>query len=187
MRKRKEADRTTGADKYREAARAFACPTCGAGIGQSCIGANGKGRVSVHQARGDLGRPRVRYENAWASQIEVVGDMHVEGYVTYGIRHKATGQFGYVGQTGHFSKRIRSHASGAYRGSKKRVACGLRDILSAGGTVEFLLLERCENEAQSLVMEAKWVGILATEGHSLTNRWLDHQRIIREVQDLDVL
>lgn len=184
MRKRKETDRIAGAELYREAARAFACPTCGADVGQKCISAHGKERISVHQARGDLARPRRRYDNEWASQIEVVGDVHAEGYVTYGIREKATGRFGYVGQTGNFSKCIRGHARGAYIGSKKRVACWLRDILSAGGTVEFLLLEQCESEEQSLAVETKWVRILARKGHSLTNRWLEHQKIIKEARKI---
>ena len=104
MRKREEADRIASVERYRAAARLFSCPTCGADVGQKCVGARSKERVSVHQARGDLTRPRRRYEDNWASQIEVVGDEYVEGYVTYGIRHKATGPFGYIGQTGNFAK-----------------------------------------------------------------------------------
>jgi len=182
MRNRNEADGIVRRENYREAARSYSCPTCGAEVGQRCTGASGKDRVSVHQARGELVRPRRRYDGAWASQIEVVGDANVEGYVTYGIRHKATGRFGYVGQTGNFSKRIQGHARGAYLGSKKRVARWLKEILDAGGTVEFLLLEQCESEEHSLAMETKWVGILAREGHFLTNRWLEHQKIIKEAR-----
>lgn len=180
MSNRKDASRKSNPETYRAVARLFACPTCGAAVGQKCVLANGKERISVHRARCDLAYPSQEGENVWGSQIEVIGEAHRPGYAIYGIRDKATGQFGYVGQTGNFAKRIRSHLRSAYRGSRKRVACWMKEVLYPGGIIEFVLLEQCCSHEQSLLLETKWVVILSNAGHSLANRWTEHQEIIRE-------
>lgn len=172
----KEMDTIVTAGLYRKAARSFACPTCDAEVGQACIGANGRERISVHQARGDLAHPRNTYNGEWASQASIVDA--VEGYVVYGIYDRQRRQFGYVGQTGNLPNRMVTHLRDAYRGRKLRVSQWLRGILSNGGNVEFRMLEPCTDEEHSLEMEMKWVGILARRGHRLANRWDIHQEII---------
>jgi hypothetical protein len=170
------------AEAYRKASRLFKCPICDAAVGNDCIGTSGRPRVSVHRARGDLSSPRARYRGEWDSQISSYGEAHDGEYVVYTICDRAKDQFGYVGQTGHFSKRVRSHISNAFRGSNKKVAQWLNEILRRGGKVEFLILEHCESEEHSLAMESKWVGFLSSKGHILNNRWREHRKIITAMQ-----
>lgn len=163
---------------FREAARAFRCPKCAAESGKTCVNEHGKERLSVHQSRADLAKPQLDM-----SRVRVVGDAEAQGFVVYAIREPKTGAFGYVGQTGNFAKRIRSHARSGYRGSRtKLVIQWMHDILSAGGALEIVLLERCANEEESLALETKWVGKLAEEGNNLTNRWKTHQDIIASIR-----
>ena len=117
------------------------------------------------------------------SKIEIVGAREAVGFVVYGIRDKATGGFGYVGQTGDLPRRIKSHVRTAFRGSRtRRVIRWMHRILTIGGTLEFVLLEQCKDEAASLVAESQWVRKLASANHALTNRWLIHQTIIKSAQ-----
>jgi len=58
----------------------------------------------------------------------------------------------------------------------------MHEILANGGTLEFVLLEKCTDEEASLIREMGWVGRLAAAGHRLTNRWLIHQEIIQSTQ-----
>ncbi len=103
------------------------------------------------------------------SRIEILGEAEAEGFVVYGIREKATGKFGYVGQTRSFAKRVRSHVRKGHRGSRtKQVYFWMHGILTNGGTLEFILLEKCADEEASLAREMEWVGRLAAGGHRLT-------------------
>jgi hypothetical protein len=173
--------RATSLDRFREAARAFPCPTCGAEAGKNCVGARGKERISTHQSRANL----VRGERPTVdmSKIEIVGDRDASGFVLYAIREKATGRFGYVGQTGNFATRIRSHALTGFRGSgTKKLRSWMHDILAAGEILEIVLLARCVSEEGSLALEAEWVGKLTEAGHDLSNRWRVHQDAIKEVR-----
>lgn len=167
-------------EEVREAARKFPCPTCHAEAGARCTNPKGGERISNHQARADMVRPRLATQNKLHGALEVVGDASVAGYVVYGIREKASGAFGYVGQTGNFRSRVKAHARAASRGSQyKRLMRWMHEIVTSGRTLEIVLLSRCVDEAEALALETEWVGRLAREGHDLTNKWLIHQAIIK--------
>lgn len=172
--------RSSRLEEIREGARKFPCPTCGAEIGERCVNAKGEERISNHQARADMVRPRLAMQNKPRVAVEIVGDASVTGYVVYGIREKASGAFGYVGQTGNFASRVKAHTRAASRGSQyKRLIRWMHEIVTSGRTLEIVLLSRCVDEAESLALETEWVGRLAREGHDLTNKWLIHQEIIK--------
>lgn len=58
----------------------------------------------------------------------------------------------------------------------------MHDILTAGGTLEIVLLARCASEEDSLALETEWVGKLTEAGHDLSNRWRVHQDVIKQVR-----
>jgi hypothetical protein len=171
-------------ERFRRQARAVACPTCGAPADEQCRGSSGRLRESVHKARADWFRAaeRPRFENLWPGQATIVGDADVDGHVVYAIRHREAGRYGYVGQTAHFARRVRAHLRSTERPSRKYVVRWMRHILKAGGTLEFVLLERCSGEAHSLDRETWWIATLTMEGHALTNRWREHQDRIAQAR-----
>lgn len=63
----------------------------------------------------------------------------------------------------------------------------MHEIVTAGGTLEFVVLARCVSEEQSLAAETEWVGKLTEGGHELTNKWLVHQDVIRRIKSAQVM
>ncbi len=172
-------DSASRIEQFRETARAFPCPTCFAPIGEPCVGSQGAVRISNHQSRAELVRP-MRTPRKQMGRVEVVGDPKTSGYVVYAIRDKATGRFGYVGQTGNFASRSKAHTRAAIRGSlSRRRTRWMHEIVSSGGTLEIVLVAHCTSEAESLQAETEWVSRLTREGHELLNKWVIHQEAIK--------
>lgn len=183
-------DRTSQKEQRRNLVRKAGCPKCGALAGTSCVGSRGQERVSCHEARwlaaGEL-FPQLAKKSRTATTVANVPEGAIfvpegvaKGYLVYGIFARDTQKFGYVGQTGNFSKRAQGHIRAFERRSKRQSVRWMNSVIEKGGRLSFTVLELCQSEEASLAAESAWVAKLASEGHTLHNRWNEHQRLIQE-------
>ena len=158
---------------------AHSCRRCGAALGQPCTDRAGRARRNDHATRRRLAQPvnaalaiewlrHVDHVDAWCTEELAHGS-----HVTYGILDPRTGGFVYVGQSGSFALRIASHLRARPERPHPRfrpIRAWIWDLVKAGNSPRFRVLDVCDTKEQSFASEALWVGRLASEGHRLLNR-----------------
>lgn len=97
-------------------------------------------------------------------------------YVVYLIIDPVTEEPFYVGQTGDFEGRQRGHLGKANHDCK-RAAAKIVQILDAGMTPAFKVVETCESEEASLEAETRWIEHCTVRGIKVWNRWREHREI----------
>ncbi|NQD75316.1 viroplasmin family protein [Pseudomonas sp. B21-023] len=97
-------------------------------------------------------------------------------YVVYLIIDPVTEEPFYVGQTGNFKSRQRSHLEKANHNCK-RAAAKIAQILDAGMTPAFKVVETCDSEEASLEAETRWIEHCTARGIKVWNRWREHREI----------
>ncbi|WP_329604107.1 GIY-YIG nuclease family protein [Pseudomonas putida] len=102
--------------------------------------------------------------------------MVAKDYVVYLIIDPVTEDPFYVGQTGDFEGRQRSHLAKANHDCK-RAAAKIAQILDAGMSPAFKVVETCESEEASLEAETRWIEHCTSRGITVWNRWREHREI----------
>lgn len=97
-------------------------------------------------------------------------------YVVYLIIDPETEEPFYVGQTGDFESRQRGHLGKANHDCK-RAAAKIAQLLDAGVTPAFKVVETCDSEEASLKAETRWVEHCTARGIKVWNRWREHREI----------
>ena len=95
-------------------------------------------------------------------------------FFTYLIVDPRTGVPFYVGQTHNMESRQHHHLR-IGEGKQRPYKLVIADILSAGLTPEFRVVDEQPTEADSLRSETEWVKRLASQGIRVMNRWKEHQ------------
>ncbi|WP_145187266.1 viroplasmin family protein [Pseudomonas sp. URMO17WK12:I11] len=97
-------------------------------------------------------------------------------YVAYLIIDPVTEEPFYVGQTGDFESRQQGHLGKANHDCK-RAAAKIAQILDAGMTPIFKVVETCDSEEDSLEAESRWIEHCTSRGITVWNRWREHREI----------
>lgn len=132
---------------------------------------------------GSVHSPVVHFSTQGATEQQIVapeqatlGDMGVKEYVVYLIIDPVTEEPFYVGQTSNLERRQRQHLGRANHDCK-RAAAKIAQILDAGMTPAFKVVDTCDSEKASLDAEKKWVEHCAARGITVWNRWREHRDI----------
>lgn len=96
-------------------------------------------------------------------------------YVVYLIIDPLTDEPFYVGQTSNLERRQKAHLLSA-KHDTKRAATKIAEILDAGLSPIFKVVESCSSEAESLSAETLWVKRCAQRGYKVWNRWIEHRQ-----------
>lgn len=97
-------------------------------------------------------------------------------YVIYLIIAPDTDEPFYVGLTSDMERRQAAHLGRAKKNTK-RAAAKIAQILSAGMTPIFKVVESCSSEEAALAAETRWVRQCTERGHVVWNRWKEHRDI----------
>lgn len=97
-------------------------------------------------------------------------------YVIYLIIDPATEEPFYVGLTTDLERRKQAHI-GRARHNTKQAAAKIAQILDAGMSAIFKVVESCDSEQSALAAETRWVEQCTARGQIVWNRWKEHQDI----------
>jgi len=114
--------------------------------------------------------------SATAPQQAALDGIVARRYVIYLILDPVTEEPFYVGLTTNLERRQRAHL-GRAKLNTKRAATKIAEILGAGMTPIFKVVESCGSEQDALDAETRWVEECTARGHIVWNRWNEHQDI----------
>ncbi|OUM09224.1 ribonuclease H [Pseudomonas syringae] len=97
-------------------------------------------------------------------------------YVIYLIIDPDTEEPFYVGLTTDLERRKQAHL-GRARHNTKRAAAKIAEILDAGMSPIFKVVESCDSEEHALAAETRWVEQCTGLSYIVRNRWREHQDI----------